>query len=173
MVNKFEMLVVFEKVYREWCILIDEKSDQRTKDLFLMSSPFYVLLTSVTYLILVKVRKNIIKHAIVKHLYLSVFKKFLHNFMKNREPPEKWKTYLQIYNMTHILGCTIFFIAVIYYMSTDETLKWRCIRIDRSSHGLPLLVSLDIFHFIQININMFSNFSGCEILLCVFDSQNF
>lgn len=47
---------VFKKLYREWNVLFDEKSDQRTKDLFLMSSPFHVLLISIAYLILVKVR---------------------------------------------------------------------------------------------------------------------
>lgn len=50
--------------------LMDNKSDQRVKDWFLMSSPFPTLAICLTYVFIVKVSMPIIPY---KHLYKSLF----------------------------------------------------------------------------------------------------
>ncbi|CRK90395.1 CLUMA_CG004022, isoform A [Clunio marinus] len=112
------MMRIFNNLHAAWLDLLENKSDQRNKDWFMMSSPFPTLLVIFIYVYIVK--------------FLGP------KLMENRKPFQ-FRKIIIFYNLTQVLlsGKIFYDACTLAWLSTYS---WRCEPLDSSTNDIPMRI---------------------------------
>lgn len=130
---------IVSRIYGTWRDVMDNKSDPRTTDLFMMSSPLPTILMSLSYICIVKVTQTFLLIYANPLNLACLSQQFIGpRLMANRKPYNARKLQLY-YNSLHlIVNAYLFYRSCVNGWMTSY--NYRCQAVDFSQTGLPLRV---------------------------------
>ncbi|CAG9801553.1 unnamed protein product [Chironomus riparius] len=141
---------ILDRIYGGWRYIMEQKSDPRTRNWFMMNSPLPTIALSATYIITVKIIGP--------------------KLMENRKPLENAKKLQFYYNLFHLLiNVFLFYEAcatgwLTYY-------SFRCQPVDFSMEGVPYRIAVDCWLYFLSKFTDF--FETCIfVMLKRFDMIN-
>lgn len=134
--TSFSKMSLPHKVYATWRDIMENKSDPRTTNWFMMDSPLPTILMSLSYICAVKVRRASI---CFKWFVISEFLQFIGpRLMANRKPFDARKLQLY-YNCFHLLiNIYLFYEASVTGWMIGYS--YRCESVNFSHTGIPMRV---------------------------------
>lgn len=127
------------RFYDGWRDLMDNKSDQRTRDWAMMSSPFPTIAVCLAYAYFVKVKKDCAPD--IRLSLTSGFFQILGPKLMEDRKPFKLRNVLVIYNFIQVLfSLWLFYEACMSGWMT--TYSYRCQPVETTTDPLPMRVKI-------------------------------
>lgn len=131
---------ILSRIYGGWRYIMEQKSDPRTRNWFMMNSPLPTIALSAAYIITVKVSISILAFRCTYLISIFTLQQIIGpKLMENRKPLENAKKLQFYYNLFHLLiNVFLFYEAcatgwLTYY-------SFRCQPVDFSMEGVPYRV---------------------------------
>lgn len=126
---------MFTRIYAAWRDLMDNKSDPRTADWPLMSSPIPTILICLTYVLIVKVKELSAHSLLISFIGVQILGP---KFMEKRKP-FKLRKIIVTYNLLQAIASFYLFFEA-GRISWFGRYNWRCAAVDFSNDEYAMRV---------------------------------